>query len=266
MHGFWLVCTCICIRVQVYVCACIVVWLIVAILAQLWVISARKLAKRSVKHLAQRTSLSFHASHVQEGHVWERSNLLACMDPYRTLEGEGYSCPQRPYYITSASSWQVSSRATLQAHNRRVGKRSRCPSTSIGGLKWFWWKLSNFASVAVLVQNGLGRRAESGWTRLDGHCIAAIVANSGWTTLGTYYSHIASHIPFAAPLVIFRQTSAAVHWVEAQKAAMMGDSASADENLMLTCQFDCTNYDKWGTIKQFLELFRFEAICMTNDW
>ena len=47
---------------------------------------------------------------------------------------------------------------------------------------------------------------------------------------------------------------------------MMGDSASADENLMLTCQFDCTNYDKWGTIKQFLELFRFEAMhAMTNE-
>ena len=118
------------------------------------------------------------------------------------------------------------------------------------------------ASVAVLVQNGW--RAESGWTRLDGHCIAAIIAYSGWTTLGTRYSHIASHIPFAAPLVIFRQTSAAVHWVEAQKAAMMGDSASADENLMLTCQFDCTDYDKWGTIKQFLELFRFEA--MHDQW
>ena len=42
----------------VCVCACVHAYLIVAILAQLWVISARKLAKRSVKHLAQRTNLA----------------------------------------------------------------------------------------------------------------------------------------------------------------------------------------------------------------
>ena len=110
---------------------------------------------------------------------------------------------------------------------------------------WAWQEKELNASVAVLVQNGW--RAESGWTRLDGHCIAAIVAYSVWTTLGTRYSHIASHIPVAAPLVIFGPTSAAVRSVEAHwqihhsPAAMMRDSAN--ENLMLTRRkIDCTNY------------------------